>query len=128
MVRRRLACKSARRFHRHAVIKKLLPRPGAYLPPIHRKPSGDPLTDIILGVQDSHELPAPNRSEFWNVCTRPVEQNGYGLPIDEAKQRVEFIERTMTLLPDDDQVYSFWRQLVFANRVRGVQVHHIVRS
>ena len=69
-----------------------------------------------------------NIAEFWNVCTRPVEQNGYGLPIDEAKQRVEFIERTMTLLPDNDQVYSFWRQLVFANRVRGAQVQDIVRS
>jgi predicted nucleic acid-binding protein len=64
-----------------------------------------------------------NVAEFWNVCTRPVEENGYGLPIDEAKQRIEFIECTVTLLPDNDQVYSFWRQLVFANRVRGVQVH-----
>ncbi len=29
----------------------------------------------------------------------------------------------MTLLPDNDRVYSLWRQLVFANNVRGVQVH-----
>ncbi len=64
-----------------------------------------------------------NIAEFWNVCTRPVERNGYGLSIDETNQRVEFIERTMTLLPDNDRVYSLWRQLVFANNVRGVQVH-----
>ena len=35
----------------------------------------------------------------------------------------EVIERTMALLPDNDQVYWFWRQLVVANNVRGVQVH-----
>ncbi len=64
-----------------------------------------------------------NIAEFWNVCTRPVERNGYGLSIDETKQRVEFIESTMTLLPDNDQVYWFWRQLVVTQNVRGVQVH-----
>jgi len=42
-----------------------------------------------------------NIAEFWNVCTRHVERNGYGLSIDETKERVEFIERTMTLLPDN---------------------------
>ncbi len=25
-----------------------------------------------------------NIAEFWNVCTRPVERNGYGLSIDET--------------------------------------------
>ena len=64
-----------------------------------------------------------NIAEFWNVCTRPVERNGYGLSIDETKVRVEFIERTMTLLPDNDQVYWFWRQFVETHNVRGVQVH-----
>jgi predicted nucleic acid-binding protein len=64
-----------------------------------------------------------NIAEFWNVCTRPVDRNGYGLTITETDQRVEDIERTMTFLPDSEQVYSIWRQLVFANNVRGVQVH-----
>jgi predicted nucleic acid-binding protein len=64
-----------------------------------------------------------NIAEFWNVVTRPTDRNGYGLTIVEANQRVEFIERTMTLLPDNEQVYSIWRRLVVANNVRGVQVH-----
>ena len=69
-----------------------------------------------------------NVAEFWNVCTRPAERNGYGLTIAETKRRVEYIERTMTFLPDNDQVYSIWRQLVIAKNVRGVQVHdaHLV--
>jgi predicted nucleic acid-binding protein len=29
----------------------------------------------------------------------------------------------MTLLPDNEEVYSIWRALVTANQVRGVQVH-----
>ena len=64
-----------------------------------------------------------NVAEFWNVCTRPAERNGYGLTIAETNRRVEYIERTMTFLPDDETVYSIWRQLVIANNVHGVQVH-----
>ena len=65
-----------------------------------------------------------NVAEFWNVCTRPAERNGYGLTIAETNQRVEYIENTMTFLPDNERVYSIWRQFVIANNVRGVQVHY----
>jgi predicted nucleic acid-binding protein len=64
-----------------------------------------------------------NMAEFWNVCTRPVERNGYGLSGEETRLRAEAIERTMTFLPDNDRAYSIWRQIVLANNVRGVQVH-----
>ena len=64
-----------------------------------------------------------NIAECWNVFTRPVERNGYGLTIAETNERVKQIEHTMTFLPDSDQVYSIWRQLVVTNNVRGVQVH-----
>ena len=64
-----------------------------------------------------------NIAEFWNVCTRPAERNGYGLSVPETNRCVEEIERTMTFLPDNEQVYSIWRRLAMANNVRGVQVH-----
>jgi len=64
-----------------------------------------------------------NIAEFWNVCTRPLERNGYSLSVSETNQCVEYIERTMTFLPDNEQVYLIWRRLVLANQVRGVQVH-----
>ena len=64
-----------------------------------------------------------NIAEFWNVCTRPAERNGYGLAPAETSNLLEYIERTMTFLPDNDRVYSIWRQIVLANNVRGVQVH-----
>lgn len=71
-----------------------------------------------------------NIAEFWNVCTRPETSNGYGLSIPETDQRAEYIEGTMTLLPDSDRVYSIWRQLVVTNNVRGIQVHdaHLVAT
>ena len=64
-----------------------------------------------------------NIAEFWNVCTRPLERNGYGLTISETNRCVQEIERTMTFLPDSEEVYSIWRRLVMAHDVRGVQVH-----
>jgi predicted nucleic acid-binding protein len=69
-----------------------------------------------------------NIAEFWNVCTRPAERNGFGLDLAETVERVQYIERTMTFLPDNGLAYSAWRQLVIDHNVRGVQVHdaHLV--
>ena len=61
--------------------------------------------------------------EFWNVCTRPLTANGFGLAIDEAVFQLELIESTMKLLADDERVYRIWRNLLISNSVRGVQVH-----
>lgn len=66
---------------------------------------------------------AQNISEFWNVCTRPTRHNGFGLSIPETDARVQAIERVMVLLPDNEQIYHVWRQLVARNSVSGVQVH-----
>lgn len=64
-----------------------------------------------------------NIAEFWNVCTRPADRNGFGLSIQETSTFLREIEVTMTLLSDTERVYSIWRTLVIANSVRGVQVH-----
>jgi predicted nucleic acid-binding protein len=64
-----------------------------------------------------------NIAEFWTVCTRPADRNGHGLAIADAKVLLEFIESTMTLLPDNEQVYSESRSLVLTPEVRGVGVH-----
>lgn len=64
-----------------------------------------------------------NLAEFWNVCTRPVRQNGYGLSILETNRRAEFIEGAFRLLPDDPRIHAEWRRIVVAHAVMGVQVH-----
>ena len=73
------------------------------------------------GIETCYSL--QNIAEFWNVCTRPAERNGYSLSISDANQCVDRIERTMTFLPDNEEVYLIWRRLVVAHHVRGVQVH-----
>jgi predicted nucleic acid-binding protein len=64
-----------------------------------------------------------NFIEFWNVATRPVEKNGFGLIPAEANQLLRLIERLFPLLPDSPLIYRQWRQLVVSRGVSGVQVH-----
>lgn len=64
-----------------------------------------------------------NVSEFWNVCTRPSDRNGFGLSIVETDEALRAIELTVTVLPDNEQIYRAWRVLVVRHQVRGVQVH-----
>lgn len=64
-----------------------------------------------------------NLGEFWNVSTRPVDRNGFGLSIDEAARRFNAVVRKMTLLPETEGIYLVWLQLLQAHEVRGVQVH-----
>jgi predicted nucleic acid-binding protein len=64
-----------------------------------------------------------NIGEFWNVSTRPHERNGFGLSAAETELHILSIERTMTLLPEDERVYRAWRRLLLVHKVQGVQVH-----
>lgn len=71
-----------------------------------------------------------NIAEFWNVCTRPAERNGYGLTCAETNLMIETAGNTIDYLPDNEHVYGIWRELVLAHSVRGVQVHdaHLVAT
>lgn len=71
-----------------------------------------------------------NVGEFWNVSTRPIERNGYGLSILEADEEVRRIERVFLLLQDTETIYHEWRRLVMTHFVSGVQVHdaHLVAA
>lgn len=64
-----------------------------------------------------------NLSEFWNVCTRPVDKNGYSFSIAETDRRAQVIEGFCTYLPETTHVYTEWRRLVVMHNVSGVQVH-----
>lgn len=61
--------------------------------------------------------------EFWNVATRPVSVNGFGLSIDNANHSLGLIEEIFPLLPDDARVFEKWRKLVVDLGVYGIQVH-----
>ena len=64
-----------------------------------------------------------NVTEFWNVCTRPVQNNGLGLSSLETERRLACLESVLTFLHDRPEVYREWRRLVVQHEVKGVQVH-----
>jgi predicted nucleic acid-binding protein len=64
-----------------------------------------------------------NLTEFWNVATRPLDRNGFGLAVAEADRIAQSFEAAFTFLPDSEAVYREWRRLVVLHEVKGVQVH-----
>jgi predicted nucleic acid-binding protein len=66
---------------------------------------------------------AQNMVEFWNVCTRPVAKNGFGLSSAETDARAKIVEARFGLLPDSERIHSEWRRLVVEHSVAGAQVH-----
>ena len=64
-----------------------------------------------------------NLVEFWNVCTRPTGNNGFGLTGAETDARAKLIESQFLLLRDNGRIHAEWRRLVVAYSVAGVQVH-----
>jgi predicted nucleic acid-binding protein len=64
-----------------------------------------------------------NISEFWNVATRPVANNGLGFSVALALRELEKIERFLTILPDSPAVYSEWKRLMLKHGVLGSKVH-----
>ncbi len=92
--------------------------------------SGDPLQPLVDRAIDtlirSGALPcytSQNLGEFWNVLTRPLNRNGFGLMPREADGRARMIEDQIPMLPDDPAVHLIWRRLLVAHAISGVQVH-----
>ncbi|TVQ64557.1 MAG: PIN domain-containing protein [Spirulina sp. DLM2.Bin59] len=75
--------------------------------------------------QEGHKLQVSSQNciEFWNVATRPIERNGFGLTPLEAERLLQRIERLFPVLPDSSEIYREWRRLVIVFGVSGVQVH-----
>lgn len=49
---------------------------------------------------------AQNIVEFWNVCTRPQQNNGLGLTPEQVEEEVKVIESTFLLLPESPLIYG----------------------
>lgn len=64
-----------------------------------------------------------NAAEFWNVATRRLARNGFGLTPSTAEHEIRMIEQLFSLLPEGAANYFKWRGLVSDLQVSGVQVH-----
>ncbi|WP_017324432.1 PIN domain-containing protein [Synechococcus sp. PCC 7336] len=63
-------------------------------------------------------------AEFWNVCTRPLQQNGLGLTSAVTARKLQAIENAFTVFTGSERdIYRQWRRLVVSYSVKGIQVH-----
>lgn len=90
--------------------------------------AADPRHAAARGAVDALEeqtlhSAAQNFVEFWNVATRPADQNGFGLTTQVAERLLSRLEGAFPRLPETPALYSRWRELVVEFEVSGVQVH-----
>jgi predicted nucleic acid-binding protein len=64
-----------------------------------------------------------NLAEFWNVSTRPIDRNGYGLSTDRTTQRLRLIERICQVVTEDQNTFRIWKGLLTTYTLTGVSVH-----
>jgi predicted nucleic acid-binding protein len=80
-------------------------------------------TDLLWAQGAILFYTSQNIAEFWSVCTRPADRNGFGFSISEADELAGLIEAKLSFAPDSEATHLEWRRIVVANRVSGVQVH-----
>jgi predicted nucleic acid-binding protein len=64
-----------------------------------------------------------NLAEFWNVCTRPADRNGFGFSMTETDERAALIETKFSFAADSEATHQEWRRIVVAAGVSGIQVY-----
>jgi predicted nucleic acid-binding protein len=78
---------------------------------------------VLRAKGDTVSIVPQNIIEFWNVATRPADQNGLGLTHWQTQAEVLRIERMFQLILDPPVIYAEWKRLVIAHSVAGKQVH-----
>ena len=63
--------------------------------------------------------------EYWNVSTRPKDQNGFGLSIAETDVLAKEIENDFEFLADSQAIHDRWRSLLVKYEIKGVRVHDV---
>ena len=75
-------------------------------------------------------IAAQNLYEFWVVCTRPTNQNGFGFTPSLAQAELQRIHTLFPILPETPAVYPEWERLVARYDVKGKNAHdtHLVAT
>jgi predicted nucleic acid-binding protein len=77
----------------------------------------------LVARQERLVVSLQNVAEFWNVSTRPIDKNGYGLSVGRTNRRVQIIERFCDVVTESNHSYRIWKDLVNVHGVTGVAVH-----
>ena len=62
--------------------------------------------DKLLKKGDTLYILLQNISEFWKVCTHPLDKNGVGFTIAQTEAELSKIEQFFDILPDTIEVYK----------------------
>jgi predicted nucleic acid-binding protein len=76
----------------------------------------------VIGIGEPVYVAAQNVAEFWATATRPPDRNGLGLDVAAAVAAVGRIEQTFAVLPDDPQIYDYWKRLVTLHQIIGNRI------
>lgn len=60
--------------------------------------------------------------EFWSVATRPEINNGLAWPVDKAHLAIGRLRLAYPPVPDTDQIFTEWLDLVTRQAITGRQV------
>ena len=82
------------------------------------------------GQGDTLYLVPQNLYEYWVVCTRPIGENGLGLPVADTEQALTRLKQLFTLLEETPAVFPAWERLVIQHNVAGKSAHdaHLVAA
>lgn len=61
--------------------------------------------------------------ELWSVATRPVDANGLGLSVAQARAEVEAIRSRFLVLEEPAAVVDLWLDIVARHELKGKRIH-----
>ena len=64
-----------------------------------------------------------NLYEFWAVATRPLEANGLGMSVDDARSEVDALLQLFHVFQDERAIFSRWLDLVTGHDTKGKASH-----
>lgn len=78
---------------------------------------------MLVDAGETLVVTPQNIAEFWNVSTRPVENNGRGLTNDQVRKMVNLICRASRLEYESPKSFLRWREIVDRRELKGIAVH-----
>lgn len=98
------------------LIRTLQPHHSLYIP-------ADRAIRLLPEQGRELHIVAQNLIELWTVATRPVGENGLGMPAAQAASELERIKGMFLFLPETPTIYPAWEALVIQYQVIGKAAH-----
>ena len=74
--------------------------------------------DFLRAREEILNVTSQNLFEFWAAATRPFDENGLGLTVEQTAREIYQIRRFWVLVPDVP-LFDEWERLVKTHRILG---------